>query len=124
MLACLRYFKNDRGQTIAERGVEKFKGGAKTRQGLRFFALYGVISLIFVFFYIVPSNVIAINGGSWPDDTLQRSYFTDFICGDGTAYAWPGAGIPIARTGSSHVDPQGNLVPGSVRQKAGVGSAP
>lgn len=120
VFACLRYFKNDKGQTLVERGIEKVKAGNKTRQALRFFALYGVINVAFVLFYVIPTNAIAMNGDSWPEDTLRRSYFTNGICGAGTTYACPGQGVPIHREKSSHVDPQGNLVPGEVAQQPPV----
>lgn len=124
MFACLRYFKNDKGQTLAERGIEKVSAGDKTQRGLRFFALYGVIQAIFLLAYVIPTNAIAINGDTWPQDTLKRSYFTNFICGDGTTYACPGQGVPIPREKSAHVDPHGNLVPGEAAQQEFVPFGP
>jgi hypothetical protein len=124
MFACLRYFKNDKGQTLAERGIENVKGSSTKQTVLRFFALYGVINAAFLLFYVIPTNAIAINGDEWPQDTLQRSYFTNGICGDGTTYACPGQGTPIPREKSSHVDPHGHLVPGEVTPNPAVGFAP
>lgn len=117
LFSCLRYFKNDKGQTLAERGIDKVAAGDKKKQALRFFALYGVVNVIFVLAYVIPTNFIAMNGDTWPQDTLKRSYFTNGICGDGTDYACPGQGVPIPRPKSSHVDNQGKLVPGEVGQK-------
>lgn len=117
LFACLRYFKNDKGQTLAERGIEKVEAGQKTKSTMRFFALYGVVQIIFVLAYIIPTNAVAINGDTWPEDTLKRSYFTNFICGDGTDYTCPGQGTPIHREKSAHIDPHGNLVPGEVGLK-------
>lgn len=114
MFACLRYFKNDKGQTLAERGIDKVKAGDKVQRTLRFFALYGVLQGIFILAYVIPTNAIAINGDAWPQDTLERSYFTNGICGDGTTYACPGQGVPIPREKSAHLDPHGNLAPGEV----------
>jgi hypothetical protein len=114
LFACLRYFKNDKGQTLAERGIDQVQGSTKRKAFLRFFALYGVLNVIFFLFYVVGTNAIAIHGDSWPKDTLERSYFTNGLCGDGTDYACPGQGVPIPRPKSAHLDPAGDLVPGEV----------
>lgn len=124
LFACLRYFKNDKGQTVAERGIENVKGGAAKLTALRYFALYGVISLAFLLGYVIPTNAIAINGDEWPKDTLERSYFTNGICGDGTTYACPGQGTPIPREKSAHVDPDGKLVQGVIPQSPRVPFGP
>lgn len=114
LFACLRYFKNDKGQTLAERGIDQVQGSTKKKAFLRFFALYGVLNVIFFLFYVVGTNAIAIHGDSWPEDTLKRSYFTNGLCGAGTDYACPGQGVPIPRPKSAHLDTTGELVPGNV----------
>jgi hypothetical protein len=124
LFACLRYFKNDKGQTLAERGIDQVQGSTKTKAFLRFFALYGVLNVIFFLFYVVGTNAIAIHGDSWPKDTLERSYFTNGLCGAGTDYACPGQGVPIPRPKSAHLDPAGALVPGQVPPKPPVPFAP
>jgi uncharacterized protein DUF5135 len=124
LFACLRYVKNDKGQTLAERGIENVKGSTAKLTTLRYFALYGVISLAFLLGYVIPTNAVAINGDEWPKDTLRRSYFTNGICGDGTTYACPGQGTPIPREKSAHVDPDGSLVPGVIPQSPRVPFGP
>jgi Spirocyclase AveC-like len=124
LFACLRYFKNDKGQTLAERGLDQVKAGPKGKGAIRFFALYGVLCSIFFLFYVVGTNAIAIHGDSWPKDTLERSYFTNYVCGPDTGYACPGQGTPIPRDKSAHLDPDGELVPGEVDQAPPVTFAP
>jgi hypothetical protein len=108
----LRYFKDDKGRTLVERGVDDVRTGTKGKQLLSFFALYGGISLLFLFGYVIPTNAIAIHGDGWPKDTLRRSYFTNGLCGAGTDYACPSQGAPIPRPKSAHLNPQSELVPG------------
>src|SRR5438309_6507979 len=43
--AFLRYFRSDRGETLAERGVDDIRLSGKFRTGLRFLALTGFVNL-------------------------------------------------------------------------------
>ena len=112
--ALLRYFKDDKGRTIAERGVEQLRTSTRNQSLLRFLAIYGTCNIFFLLFYIIPTNAIALHGDTWPKDTLKRSYFTNGLCGDGTDYACPSQGAPIPRPKSAHLDPAGHLVPGEI----------
>ncbi|MFN2590857.1 MAG: spirocyclase AveC family protein, partial [Actinomycetota bacterium] len=112
--ALLRYYKDDKGRTIAERGIDQVRTTERKKSFLRFAAIYGTCNVFFLLFYIIPTNAIAIHGDSWPRDTLKRSYFTNYLCGPGTDYACPSQGTPIPRPKSAHLDPAGELVPGEV----------
>jgi hypothetical protein len=109
--ASIRYFRNDKGQTIAERGIERVQAGPRAHTGLRLLALIGVCNAVFAVVYIVPSQFFALHAGAWPKDIVDRSYLTDGLCGPGTTYACPGSDVPIPRPRSSHLGPDGNLVP-------------
>lgn len=113
--ACLRYVKNDKGQTFVERGIDKVKTGrlgtSKGKQWLRFLAIAGVLNLAFVCFYNIPVAIInSLYAHSWPADIQKRSYFTQGMCGEGTQYACPGPSNPLNRKDSVHVSPTGELV--------------
>jgi hypothetical protein len=110
--ASLRYFRNDRGQTLTDRGIEQLRVNGGRRTGVRFLALVGAFNLVFVLFYNIPIQFFALHADSWPTDITTRSYMTNGICGDGTEYACSGADIPIPRSGSRHVTPQGDLSAG------------
>lgn len=110
-LACLRYFKNDRGQTIVERGVERVPCSTRSKTFLRFLAISGALNAIVLIGYAPPMWIMSMHAGEWPQDIQKRSYFTDGICGPGTDYACPGKTIPVPRPHSSHVSPDGELVP-------------
>jgi hypothetical protein len=109
--ASIRYFRNDKGQTMAERGIERVRGGPRAHTGLRLLALIGVCNAVFAVVYIVPSQFFALHAGAWPKDIVDRSYLTDGLCGPGTTYACPGSDVPIPRPRSAHLGPDGNLVP-------------
>ena len=108
--ACLRYFKDDKGHTLAERGVDDVQTSARAKTGLRFLALAGVCNAAFFFLYNVPLQFFVANGGPWPEDIVTRSYFTQGLCGEGTTYHCPGPAIPLNRPDSVHVGPDGGVV--------------
>ncbi|MHB8694449.1 MAG: spirocyclase AveC family protein [Solirubrobacteraceae bacterium] len=94
----LRYFKNDKGQTIAERGVDRLRVGIRSRTALRLLALVGVSNLIYLATYNIPLAAwTGATTGAWPADLQSRSYLTDYICGDGTNRLCPQSGGARAR---------------------------
>ena len=113
--ACLRYFKNDRGETLAERGLSTFRLSPGRKTGLRILAVIGACNLCFALGYNVPAQIFAIHSDVWPEDITKRSYLTDGLCGPGTDYACPGPGTPINRNDSSHLNPAGVLSTSSSR---------
>ncbi len=108
--ACLRFFRNDKGESAVERGSHELRVHAKTRTVLRFLALAGAANVIFIATYDVPINLIAIHGDAWPADITSRSYLTDGLCGSGTTYACPAPSIPFPHGDSDHVAPNQTLV--------------
>jgi hypothetical protein len=107
--ACLRFFRDDRGLSYAERGVDSLGVGARTKTLVRLLALVGAINLIAIgYALIVPYLTVSTAG--WSKDVQQRSYFMHGLCGTGTSYACPSDSLPIPRPGSLHVDPAGKLV--------------
>jgi hypothetical protein len=107
-LACLRFFRDDRGQSIAERGAPQTRGGARRRAALRVLALIGVFNAIALgYAFVVPYMTIHTSG--WAEDVQSRSYFMHGLCGPGTTYACPGGDVPVARKQGLHVGPDGAL---------------
>jgi hypothetical protein len=109
--ACIRYFKNDRGQSVAERGLERVRVSPPKKTWLRFFALSGLCNVCFIVFFNIPMNFFALHASAWPQDIMKRSYLTNGFCGPTTSYACPGPAIPIPRPDSAHIGPDGGLVP-------------
>ena len=107
--AVLRYFKNDKGETIVERGVTDLKMSTGKKTLLRLLALCAALQISYLFTYNLPiAGWIAADPGVWPKDVQSRTYLNDRLCGAGTDRLCPGNGIPL--TMSTQVDKQGNLV--------------
>jgi hypothetical protein len=106
--ACVRFFKNDRGETIAERGAAELR--VKRMAPVRFLALIGIFNLIFLA-YNVTVAVAGMYADNYPKDILNRPYLTDNVCGAYTNQACPGPQIPVpVGAKSGHVTPQGTFV--------------
>ena len=111
--AALRYFRDDKGQMMVERGADKISG--QGRQTIaRILAMVAVAQVIFFVTYNGPAMLVAAAAHEWPKDVQQRSYFTNYVCGDQTDRACPGHGVPITRsTDSAYLTPDGQLRPGT-----------
>lgn len=82
--ACIRYFRNDRGQTIADAAIDS-AGPADRRTAItRFLALAGVFHLSGLLLFVVPMNVLSLNANAWPEDFDGRSYLHGGLCADDT----------------------------------------
>jgi len=116
-VAMLRFFKNDRGETLADRGVESLKVSDRRKSVLRALAMIGAVHVLFFVVYNVANTWTATRSAEWPADLQERSYLTNGICGEGTDQMCPGPAAPQFRNnnhdpdgGSAHLDPNGNLV--------------
>lgn len=109
-LCCLRYFTDDRGRTVVERGLDSVPGGAVRQQFVRFLAIFGGVSACFFIFYNVPAQWIGMHADPWPEDVQRRSYFIGGICGDGTDRPCPNPVVPVPTKRSGYIDTDGRLV--------------
>jgi hypothetical protein len=109
-LACLRYFRDDRGYTVAEAGIDRIRATPRQKSGLRVLSMIGIFNVVFLFLFNVPVAWITASSGSWPKDVVTRSYLNNGLCGPDTTYACPDPSLPLPRRGSRHVDPDGKLV--------------
>ena len=109
--AALRYFMDDKGHSVVERGVDKINASSNRKAGLRFLAIGGFVSLTMFAFTTVPWNWMALHQSEWPQDVQKRSYFTQGLCGADTTFvcAGPSAPLPLADK-SAHMGPDGKLV--------------
>jgi len=107
--ACLRYFQDDRGRTIAERGIDSLELPSKRLNTVRVTAMIGFLHVMFLVTYNIPIQMIAIHSGPWPEDITERSYFMNQMCGEGTDYACGGPDVPLPLPTSAHVGPDGTL---------------
>jgi hypothetical protein len=105
----LRYFRNDKGETLAEHGLSEWALPARARSVVRLLAIIGACNVAFLAANI-PWMTLSMYQSPWPDDITQRSYLMDGVCGPHTDYACPGPQVPIPRPHSAHLDPDGHLV--------------
>lgn len=109
-LCCLRYFTDDRGRTVVERGLERVGGGFARQQLARFLAVFAAVSACFFFFYNVPAQWVGMHADPWPADHLKRSYFNGGICGTGTGTPCPDPVLPVPTKRSGYIDTNGRLI--------------
>lgn len=116
-VSVVRYFKNDRGETLADRGLESLKVSDRRKNILRALAMIGLVHAVMFVTYNLPNSWTASRSAEWPADLQQRSYLTNGICGEGTDQACPGPAVPQFRNdnndpdgGSAHVGVDGKLV--------------
>ena len=95
-IACLSCFRNDRGQTVVERGIDTLQIGFKARQAVKFFAIYGAIHLAFVVLYMIPQQWFATHSDRFPEG--YPSYMVNDMCASGAnGQTCPGPGVPMPR---------------------------
>lgn len=109
-LSCLRFFTDDRGRTVVERGLDQVRGGFARQQFVRFLAIFAAVSSCFFFLYNVPAQWFGMHSDPWPTDHQKRSYFNGGICGEGTDTPCPDPIIPVPTKHSGFVDINGKLV--------------
>ena len=88
-IASLRYFRDDQGRTLVERGLDRLRVGGARRTALRFLAILFAVHAILFLGYNVPNSWVGAHSGPWPADLVKRSYFTDYLCGAQTNSACP-----------------------------------
>jgi hypothetical protein len=109
-MCCLRFFTDDRGRTVVERGLDHVRGGFVAQQLTRFLAIFAAISACFFFFFNLPIQFFALHADPWPEDTMKRSYFVNGLCGEGTDVPCPNPVLPIPTRDSGFINTDGELV--------------
>ncbi|KRD14343.1 hypothetical protein ASE48_04855 [Mycobacterium sp. Root265] len=109
-LCCLRFFTDDRGRTIVERGLDSVRGGFVRQQFTRFLAIFAGVSACFFIFYNIPAIWLGMHADPWPEDHMKRSYFNGGICGDGTDKPCPHPDLPVPTRHSGYVNTDGVFV--------------
>ncbi|MCV7412423.1 spirocyclase AveC family protein [Mycobacterium florentinum] len=95
-IACLSHFRDDRGQTVVERGLDKIRVGPKSKQLIKFLAIFGAVHLSFLVLYMVPQQWFAVHSGPFPAD--YKSYMINDMCASGSdGKTCPGPGVPMPR---------------------------
>jgi len=95
-IACLSHFRDDRGHTVVERGLDKIRVGAKSKQLVKFLAIFGAVHLAFLVLYMVPQQWFAVHSGPFPSG--YQSYMINDMCASGSdGRTCPGPAVPMPR---------------------------
>ncbi|WP_205698799.1 spirocyclase AveC family protein [Conexibacter sp. SYSU D00693] len=113
VMASLRFFLDDRGRTVVERGVDHLRLRPGRSVLVRALAVTAAVHLGMFLTYNVPNTFIGMNSTPWPEDLQKRSYFTNNLCGEGTDRPCPGPGVPHIRDQSAYPNTEGTVTPGS-----------
>ena len=92
-MACLRFFRDDRGRTFVERGVDTLGVSEPRKTALRFCALAGAAN-VFLLAYNLVAGSLAPLGTDWPEHVADKSYFRTELCTPDTTYLCPDGMLP------------------------------
>jgi hypothetical protein len=112
------YFRNDKGETVVERGITDLKLSTGKKNVMRVLALAVAVNLIYAM-YSLTLQPFLHDAHTWPTDIAKRSYFAEGWCGPGKTaprevrIACFSNALPLATKGSARVLPNGTLAPGS-----------
>ena len=90
--ASIKYFVDDRGLTIAERGTEELQTSPGRTWVVRALAVTGLVSLAMMLCYNVPNFFVGLHGTNWPQDIQKRSYLT-YTCGPAAGRICPPSAV-------------------------------
>lgn len=101
-LTVLRYFKDDKGYSFAERGIHNLKISKRSKKLVSFLSILGFahVAMFVVFFF--PFNWFTLKADSYPQTS---SYLRYEVCGQGTEYACPSREVPIPSKTSLSIGP-------------------
>ena len=109
-LSALLYFKDDKGNTIVERGIDELKYSTRRKNFLRFLAVCGFVAVVMIVCVLIPYYWKAGHMSHYPEEVQQRSYLLSGLCGEGTNQACFGPAVPLPRGNvSARVTPHGEL---------------
>jgi len=97
VLTCLYVFRDDRGRSLPERGIDKLgirNGRLETLA--RYLAIMGACQLAILFTYNIPYQLYAQHS-VMPKAFVEREWRTAGVCGPKTEYDCPSRGAPIPR---------------------------
>ena len=109
--AALRYYRDDKGNSFAERGVEKLAISKKAKTSVRLLSIIGITHTIYLVLYFLPWNLFAMHIDT---HTPMPSYMRHEICGTGTEYACPSKYVPLQTKTSIPIAPDDPRLPTEV----------
>jgi Spirocyclase AveC-like len=85
-LACIHHFRDDKGRTLVERGIDNIRvtGGAKTFA--RFLAIMGACQLVMLFTYNIPYVYWGLHSGPVPKPLVRDTWRNGGVCAHPAVY--------------------------------------
>jgi hypothetical protein len=99
-LACIHHFRDDKGRTMVERGIDKLRVTGKAKTFARFLAIMGACQLVMLVTYNIPYIYWGLHAGPTPKALADAPWRAAGVCGPGTGYNCPDPRDPIARESS------------------------
>jgi hypothetical protein len=99
-LACIHHFRDDKGRTLVERGVDKLRVTGRARTFARFLAIMGACQVVMLVTYNIPYVYWGMHSGPTPKALADEAWRNGGVCGTDSAYACPNRRDPIAKIGS------------------------
>jgi hypothetical protein len=92
----VRYYRNDRGQTIVERGAERITS-TRMANTARFLSVFAFVQLLMFFLYHFPVALwtLAEKDAPWQDSMIENTWMNNGICGAATPRLCPGQMEPL-----------------------------
>lgn len=106
-LACVHFFRNDKGETWADQGMSNLVMPARLKVFVRWLAIMGLCQMAMLLTYNIPYQWWAMHGDKFTVSEATHPWLTAQLCGPSTPYDCAGPGVPIARRDS----PTNRIVP-------------
>lgn len=95
-IAAINFFRDDRGHTFVERGVDSLRYSKFAQSWIRTMAIFGFMHTAFFALYFIPCQFITLNADPFPKG--YPSYMTNGMCVYGVnGNECPGPGVMIPR---------------------------
>ncbi|HTK67863.1 MAG TPA: spirocyclase AveC family protein [Pseudonocardia sp.] len=95
-IAAMMHFRDDKGHTIVERGLDRVPGSDRRRQIVKFLAVFGAVHLAFAVLYMAPNQWLSSHSDPFPAG--YPSYMENGMCASGAdGRTCPGPGVPMPR---------------------------
>jgi hypothetical protein len=108
MLSCLHFFRDDKGRSFPERGIDRIHFRSGRMESLaRFAAIAGACQLTIRIAFNIPYQVYGLHAGPVPKVYDKRPWRTAGVCGPHTPYDCGGYGVLMPR----HDTPTNRVTP-------------
>jgi Spirocyclase AveC-like len=113
---CLRFYRDDKGRSWVERGLDAISLPAAGKKVLSFLAICGFVQVYMIVCYQLPFNMITMQADTAP---ALPTYLNNGICGQGTGYACPSKQyVPLPfKGGVNQVGPEDPRLPAAIRER-------